>query len=376
MKVVIQCAKLLNNIELPQFYPQKFVAICEIFDSFGQLVFERIKLLSGKAKFDNIPDTSIRPDMIPEQAKEVCNNWFLKTSIIREVVPRCYVEICLAKCYFFITDTPIKTTLERIAKSIRGVSEPLVAIYLSVFLERIGQKIVPKEKGYLMILFENVYIILEQAMKKGFTGVSMDDYLSCYDMAIHWIVGSVCRNCSVSLYESILKTYLNKRPNNMIFKYIIMYTPESVISTDGIRLFEIIQKSNKLDQVPVLAELAKKFIIVPPQMKKIRLEFMNYSWNLSKEVTNAEHYMNLVTALTEYAIKYLKVDKVTFLEEIFQKCKIFLNNSEDIQLRLCESLEKLLLKVIGSYSSLTEVFSIDSLLPLFYYFAPDRKSVV
>ena len=373
LKVVIQCAKLLNNIELPQFYPEKFVAICDIFDIFGRLVFERIKMLSGKSKFDNIPDTSIRPDMIPDNAKEVCNNWFLKTSIIREVVPRCYVEICLAKCYFFITDTPIKTTLERIAKSIRGVSEPLVAIYLSVFLERIGHKILPNEKTYLMILFENAYIILEQARRIGFPGSSLDDYLSCFDMAIHWIVSSICKNSSASVYEKIMETYISKPQNNMILKYIIMYSPSESIANDATKLFNTIRNMTKPEQIPVLAELAKKFIEVPPALKKLRLEFMTHSWGLSKEVENGVAYMNLVIALTEFAIKYLKIDKVTFLEEIFQKCKAFLVTSEEVQSLLCEALEKLLIKVIGTSSSLKEVLSIDSLIPLFDYFAVGIK---
>jgi hypothetical protein len=129
----------------------------------------------------------------------------------------------------------------------------------------------------------------------------------------------------------------------------------------------------KLRQVPVLAELAKKFIEAPPQLKKLRLEFMNYSWALSKEIEDGVIYMNLVIALTEFAIKYLKIDKVTFLEEIFQKCKAFLGGSEEVQPLLCEALEKLLLKVIGTSSSLTEVLSIDSLIPLFDYFAAEIK---
>eukprot|EP00826_Nyctotherus_ovalis_P052452 TRINITY_DN6644_c0_g2_i1.p1 TRINITY_DN6644_c0_g2~~TRINITY_DN6644_c0_g2_i1.p1 ORF type:complete len:409 (+),score=147.22 TRINITY_DN6644_c0_g2_i1:814-2040(+) len=311
--------------------------------------------------------------MIPENAKEVSNNWFLKTAIIREVVPRCYVEICLAKCYFFVSDTPIKITLERIAKSIRGVSEPLVAIYLSVFLERIGQKIVPNEKGYLIILFENAYIILEQAKKIGFTGSPLDDYLSCFDMAVHWIVGSVCRNSSPALYEKILATYLSKPPNNMILKYIIMYSPAECVSADAAKLFDIIKAMPKPEQAPVLAELAAKFMVEPPQSKRMRLEFMNHSWTLSKEVENGATYMSLVIALTEFAMKYLKIDKVAFLEEIFQKCKAFLDSSAEIQSVLCEALEKLLLKVIGTSSSLTEVLSIDSLIPLFDYFAPAIK---
>jgi len=370
---VIQCAKLLNNIESAQFYPEKFIAICDIFDLFGQLVFKRIKEISGEARFIGIPDTSILPNLIPEQAREICNNWFLKTAIIREVLPRCFVEVCLAKCYFFISDKPIKMTLERIAKAIRGVSEPLAAMYLSVYLARVGLGIDSKEKNYLLLLLENMYTILSQASKFGFPGLSNDDYLACFDMGIHWLICCICENSQPVIYEKVLKIYTTHPPNYQILKYIIKYSSHETISVDGPRLFELAKALDKKGQIEVLTVLAQKFVEVPPQYKKSRLEFMNYSWSFAKDITDGEPYMNLVTELTEFATKYLKLDKVEFLQEIFQKCKVFLVGSEQVQLKLCESLEKLLLKVLGTSSSLTEVLSIDSLVPLFDYFSGSIK---
>ena len=142
---------------------------------------------------------------------------------------------------------------------------------------------------------------------------------------------------------------------------------------DGPRLFELAKALDMKGQAEVLALLTKKFILVPPQLKKTRLEFMNYSWSFAKTITDGDAYMGLVIPLTEFAIKYLKVEKVDFLQEIFQKCKAFLMGAEAVQLRLCASLEKLLLKVIGTSSSITEVLSIDSLVPLFDYFSGSIK---
>lgn len=94
LKIVIQCAKLLNNIESAQFYPEKFIAISDILESFGNLVFKRIKWLAFKQGANaqaEVRDSEIRPELVPEAAKEICNNWFLKTAIIREIVPRWYI---------------------------------------------------------------------------------------------------------------------------------------------------------------------------------------------------------------------------------------------------------------------------------------------
>lgn len=42
-KIGIQCSKLLSDVNVMQFYPSKFVLITDILDTFGNLVFNRLK---------------------------------------------------------------------------------------------------------------------------------------------------------------------------------------------------------------------------------------------------------------------------------------------------------------------------------------------
>lgn len=42
-KIGIQCSKLLSDVNVMQFYPSKFVLITDILDTFGNLVFDRLK---------------------------------------------------------------------------------------------------------------------------------------------------------------------------------------------------------------------------------------------------------------------------------------------------------------------------------------------
>lgn len=42
LKIAIQCAKLLADTDVIQFYPSKFVLITDILSTFGKLVYERL----------------------------------------------------------------------------------------------------------------------------------------------------------------------------------------------------------------------------------------------------------------------------------------------------------------------------------------------
>lgn len=49
LKIAIQCAKLLADTDVLQFYPSKFVLITDILETFGKIVYDRLK---AKAELD------------------------------------------------------------------------------------------------------------------------------------------------------------------------------------------------------------------------------------------------------------------------------------------------------------------------------------
>lgn len=51
LKIAIQCAKLLADTDVLHFYPSKFVLVTDILDTFGKIVYDRLKSKADSAKY-------------------------------------------------------------------------------------------------------------------------------------------------------------------------------------------------------------------------------------------------------------------------------------------------------------------------------------
>lgn len=87
----------------------------------------------------------IDSSLVPETAKETCQNWMFKMASIRELLPRLYMEMSLLKCYVFINKDEIISAIKRLTTMIRGIGNPLVAIYLRVYLCIVASKLLGKQ---------------------------------------------------------------------------------------------------------------------------------------------------------------------------------------------------------------------------------------
>ena len=64
IRIAIQCAKLLNDVATPTFYPQKFILLTDILDQFGELVNGRMKRLTKQYSNGQLIITSYNEDTV------------------------------------------------------------------------------------------------------------------------------------------------------------------------------------------------------------------------------------------------------------------------------------------------------------------------
>lgn len=241
LKIAIQCAKLVVDTTVIQFYPSKFVLVTDILDTFGSLVYDRIfekaqYVAPGSTVPTKLPE-NFTPDQVPESAKETCRNWFFKIASIRELIPRIFVEAAILKCYKFLQRNEHQEALMRLAHMMRGIGDPLVALYARAFLCRVGMNIAPDYKEYLTMSFNDILQTYQQiqgdtvqntlALQK----VEMPIYLQLYSPGLDWILQCIAYKVAEHTLEDVL-VQGRKQCNSALLLNSIMtaFKPEYIAS--------------------------------------------------------------------------------------------------------------------------------------------------
>uniref|UniRef100_A0A663N964 VPS35 endosomal protein-sorting factor-like n=1 Tax=Athene cunicularia TaxID=194338 RepID=A0A663N964_ATHCN len=248
LKIVIQCSKLLSDTTVIQFYPSKFVLITDILDTFGKLVYERIQSMCVDNRV-SLPD-NFSPECVNDTAKETCLNWFFKIASIRELIPRFYVEAAILKCNKFLSKTGISECLPRLTSMIRGIGDPLVAVYARAYLCRVGY---PPIK-YLFtatcfcLLFQQIHgdTVQNQLIVQC---VEIPLYLTLYSPAIDWILQCIAYrapedyiNCAEVWVEYTCRHFTKREVNTVLADVIKHMTPDRAFEDAYPQLQSIIQK--------------------------------------------------------------------------------------------------------------------------------------
>uniref|UniRef100_A0A8B9FB04 VPS35 endosomal protein-sorting factor-like n=1 Tax=Amazona collaria TaxID=241587 RepID=A0A8B9FB04_9PSIT len=253
LKIVIQCSKLLSDTTVIQFYPSKFVLITDILDTFGKLVYERILSMCVDSRV-SLPD-NFSPESANDTAKETCLNWFFKIASIRELIPRFYVEAAILKCNKFLSKMGISECLPRLTSMIRGIGDPLVAVYARAYLCRVGMEVAPQLKESLNENFFDFLLTFKQIHGDTVQNqlvvqcVEIPLYLTLYSPAIDWILQCIAYhapedyiNCAEVWVEYTCRHFTKREVNTVLADVIKHMTPDRAFEDAYPQLQSIIQK--------------------------------------------------------------------------------------------------------------------------------------
>jgi hypothetical protein len=299
-----------------QFYPSKFVLISEILDSFGDLVYNRIKE-RGAMEDAQGRIRELKPDFtaedVNEHARETCKNWFHKVASIRELLPRLYVEMALLHCYRFIYNDPFETLLTRINMQLRGVCDPLVATYARAYLARVGARVKPRLKPYLVTGFVDHLEVMKQNIDGGLIGrickeknIDPLKYYDLYSPALDWMLQCIAHN-NRSL--STLMTLLNKYKvmgDALTLSHIICNFHPDVAAQHCLLFSQLVKEADDrgLHRDRLWSALGASLILSPPA-QEAAAPLWEDVWKEIQKVQDLVTYVNLVEIWIDFPVKYL-----------------------------------------------------------------------
>ncbi|XP_059483632.1 VPS35 endosomal protein-sorting factor-like [Neocloeon triangulifer] len=311
LKIAIQCSKLLADTNVIQFYPSKFVLVTDILDIFGQLVHERLRSKAEGNKTRGRLPVDFTPDMVPEAAKETCRNWFYKIASIRELVPRFYVEIAILRSYSFLTSSEFTQALLRLTAMIRGIGDPLVAVYARCYLCRVGLSIT-RDRAYI---HENLYDFLashKQLYCRSVRAellrqkVDMGSYLTLYTPALDWILRLAANPGTEEQLLDVLNICKNLNVKSGLVLNSVMVAFKAVyIAARATQFVDLITGCDD-DGFPqyILFRTLGLCVVAAEPPREQHLPLLNPVWKIVSRLSDVSHYAACAEVWIEFAVKY------------------------------------------------------------------------
>ncbi|KAJ1485032.1 hypothetical protein T484DRAFT_1893213 [Baffinella frigidus] len=330
LKMAIQCSKLLGDSSTPQFYPSLFVLVTEVLDSFGRLVFERIKqkglTASGKKK---VRVQEFEPSDVTDEARETCKNWFYKIASIRELIPRLFMEMAIIRCYQFLHGySEYDVALVRLAKMVRGIADPQISIYARAYLVRKCHDIDPRISVPLRHCFTDSCLAIRQVRGPFWAGkvaegykLSVNDYCQLLHPAVDYILACLGQHAERETCMACLREYAalaqpaeggdGSTPGSaLVLAGILSNFKASYLSGVGIQLTALITAEverggggARSENLALYGLLGRALVESPPAEEQ-RLPLLNEIWKHVAGVRDVGTYMDLAVVYVEYVCKY------------------------------------------------------------------------
>ncbi|XP_072043735.1 VPS35 endosomal protein-sorting factor-like isoform X2 [Amphiura filiformis] len=382
LKIAIQCSKLLADISVIQFYPSKFVLVTDILDTFGNLVYDRIRRKStylppGSMTPQMLP-VNFSPDQVPDSAKETCRNWFFKIASIRELIPRLYVEAAILKCYSFLNPGEYSQALLRLTSQMRGIGDPLVGLYARAYLCRVGMSVAPEARTHLISNFYDFLSSYKQlqgdtvqnilAMQR----VDMTSYLNLFSPALDWILQCIAHQAPEETLTEILGKCKKQCNTALLLNSVMSAFKPEYIASRAMGFTELIKECEEagFPKHNLYRSLGLNLMMEdPPQAQ--RLSVLNEVWKAVMKFKNPADYIECAEVWIEYPCRHFTKKEVnTIIGDIIKHMtpdRAF----EDYY----PQLQSVMSKILSHMSDFSVLLSMDKFLPMVDMFQKDTVKV-
>jgi hypothetical protein len=321
LKLATRVARLLCDTSVPSFYPTLFVLVTEVMDTMGRLVFDRIRNKAEReddGTFVAVLPPNFTADDVRQDAKDTCLNWFYKIGAVRDLLPRCYMEMALLKCYHFLQREPPRRQVARLAVMLRGLGDPMAAAYARCYLARRGQALLPGEHGYLDGMLYDLmpqYSALSARPASANCGLATADYMALLDPALEWMLSRLCSNADAGQLERVLGA-AGPAPPLPYCSVLLSVLPAWFAAAHARRLAALVRasedagdgggaysRSGSAAQAACYRRLGEKLSEVPPPAGE-RQQLLRDVWRAVGRLPRLADYLHAADVWVEFSLRH------------------------------------------------------------------------
>ncbi|XP_052903515.1 VPS35 endosomal protein sorting factor-like isoform X2 [Anopheles moucheti] len=370
LKIAIQCSKLLSDTSVIQFYPSKFVLITDILDIFGRLVYDRLRTKAdyvhpGTREMTSLPE-NFTPDMVPESAKETCQNWFYKIASIRELLPRLYVEIAILRCYSFLAQDEFGLALRRLTKMIRGIGDPLVAVYARCYLCRVGMGLT-LDRTYIGENLDDILTVYHTIYNGGIRSeiarhrITLTGYIALYLPALDWILQGVAILTTDNQLDDILQRCKDKKNPALLLQSMMQSFRSDFIASRATHFVQILSTISVegLSRGQLFRLLGSILSHTPPPTEQ-RVAVLTNAMKTISSMGNVEEFMQCAEMWAQYTSQHFGLKEVdAFLGNVLQQMtpnRLYEQHYHELQV--------IADKIVSNAQDVHGILALDNFLPL------------
>uniref|UniRef100_A0A8D0FRK7 VPS35 endosomal protein-sorting factor-like n=1 Tax=Strix occidentalis caurina TaxID=311401 RepID=A0A8D0FRK7_STROC len=289
-----------------------------------KLVYERIQSMCVDNRV-SLPD-NFSPECINDTAKETCLNWFFKIASIRELIPRFYVEAAILKCNKFLSKTGISECLPRLTSMIRGIGDPLVAVYARAYLCRVGMEVAPQLKESLNKNFFDFLLTFKQIHGDTVQNqlvvqcVEIPLYLTLYSPAIDWILQCIAYRAPEVLLTEMMERCRKLGNNALLLNSVMSAFRAEFIAARSMDFIGMIKECDEsgFPKHLLFRSLGLNLALADPP-ENDRLQILNEAWKVITKLKNPQDYINCAEVWVEYTCRHFTKREVnTVLADVIK----------------------------------------------------------
>ena len=377
LKLAIQCAKLLADVDVPHFYPSMFVLVTEILDTFGTLVYDRIKAraqeVTGNPVGQNFSATEI-----PIEAKETCRNWFYKTACIRELLPRLFMEIALLRCFAFLADGEYPQILSRLSCMIRGLGDPMVAVFARCYLARGMALVLPGQKESVMSSFYDYLYSFKEFEEGKITNylsqmsILRSDYLHLHSPAVEWLLKVIGLEAGKEAFTTVLQHYRGYCNNSMVLHHVVSAFEARHWIANALAMVALVKEASDscLAHTDIFLIMAKKMMNLPPP-KDQRLPILNEVWKTVTREPDLAKYTACCAVWIEFTlVHYSEREVMILLRDLVRH----LDSGDTSKEAVLKPLESIVKHITAHSNDFGALLTSDYFIAILGMFKSERKS--